>query len=150
MSFRQTASAAGALRDPSFRFDNDLNVKKRFIIDAGESPERVALHDLGHVKKKCEGEGCELCKVGVRLRVSWIAKVEVETEGGLMSTRSLWLNKRDLGALAQELPEAGTVWIDAWREAGDGDRINPDTGEPWPVKRFAPVIELDGVYNESI
>jgi len=135
MSFRSVAAAAGALRDPALTWPDEGPVL--FILDAGESPERVALHDLGHARKKCEGEGCELCKVGVRLKVSWLAKVEVEAPGGVMSTRSLWLSKRDLGELAAILPESGTVWITSWREDDPSGNINPRTGQPWQVKRFA-------------
>ena len=136
MSFRSVASAAGALRDPAISWPDDGG-RVLFILDAGESPERVALHDLGHARKRCEGENCKLCEVGVRLRVSWVATVEVEGENGVMSSRALWLGKRDLGDLAAILPESGTLWVEGWREPDPNGKLNPATNEPWTVKRFA-------------
>jgi len=142
MSFRTIAAAAGALRDPSLHYPEDGG-KVTFIIDAGADPERVALHNLGHTRKRCEGEGCPLCEVGVSLRVSWLAKVDVETVAGVMSPRSLWLSKRDLGELAAELPESGTVWVSSWREPDSNGATNPKTGQPYTVKRFAALLESE-------
>jgi hypothetical protein len=137
MSFRSIAAAAGALRNPALEWYEDGRYTI-FIVDSGESPERVALHDLGHTRKKCEGDECQLCVVGVRLRVSWVATVEVmssETEG-VMSSRALWLSRRELGDLAAVLPETGTVWVQARREPDPNGKTNPKTGEPWTVKEF--------------
>lgn len=144
MSFRTIAAAAGALRDPSLTYPDD-GTPVNFIIDAGADPERVALHNLGHTRKRCEGEGCPLCEVGVALRVSWVAKVDVETFNGVMSPRSLWLSKRDLGSLAAVLPESGTLWVSSWREPDPNGNMNPKTGEPYTVKRFKAVTDEAGV-----
>lgn len=140
MSFRAIAAAAGALRDPILSIP-DAPEWAQFIIDAGQDPERIALHNLGHTRKRCEGEGCPLCEVGVALRVSWVAKVDVETFNGVMSPRSLWLSKRDLGSLAAQLPESGTVWVRASREPDPNGATNPKTGEPYTVKIFQAVTE---------
>jgi hypothetical protein len=136
MSFRTLAAEVGALRPPSLRLPESPE-RARFIVDAGQDPERVASHYVDGNRKKCLGDACPLCAAGLKPRVNYVASIEVEAGAGIMAARNLWLNSIALGTLAQVLPESGHVWIDGWLEPDPSGKVNPRTGETYQRKMFA-------------
>lgn len=144
MSFRSTARAAGALRDPSLVVPKVDEGSVSFVIDAGQDPVHVPLHDLGKAgKRKCvasDSKPCPLCDAGVPVRHNWTATVNKIDENGELSPRTLWLDRRDLERIASQLPDSGTVEMTLCRvidAAAEKEGRKRRDGSPWTVYSFA-------------
>lgn len=160
MSIKNTARRNGAMRDPGLRIPavpdgEQIGPRVHAIVDAGQNPEHVPLHDLGTAgKRRCTAgpdgdKPCALCAAEVPVRHNWIARVDEIVTGGLIAPRSLWLSKRELGDLASVLPDSGTVEIAIWREnepeKEDGKKkTTRRDGKPWTVTIFEVVKDGNG------
>lgn len=132
MGIKQAAADAGAIRLPSIRIPYDGSSHVDILIDAGQDPRHVRLHDLGKKgKRACQGEGCALCAAAGAPDESWVVTVDQIDENGATSARALWLRKRELGELAAALPDTGgTVELRAqYLPRKDGELR--DDGKPW-------------------
>lgn len=131
MSIRDHARNSGAMRTPALRIPFD-GTAIRCYLDAGQDPRTVALHDLGKKgKRSCSGADCGLCAAGAGdPDVSHVVSVDQIGADGVIEPRSLWLRRRELGALAQVLPDAGSVEIEAAYLPREGAELRED-GEPW-------------------
>lgn len=133
MSIKQAANDAGAVRLPSLRIPYDGSAHVDFLVDAGQDPRHVRLHDLGKKgKRQCQGEGCALCAAAGAPDESWIVTVDlIDPDNGTTAARALWLRRRELGELAAALPDTGgTVELRAqYLPRQDGELR--DDGKPW-------------------
>lgn len=132
MSIKQAANDAGATRLPSLRIPYDGSAYVDFLVDAGQDPRHVRLHDLGKKgKRACQGERCALCAAAGAPDESWVVTVDQIDADGTTAARALWLRKRELGELAAALPDTGgMVEIRAqYLPRQDGELR--DDGKPW-------------------
>ena len=151
MSIRSKARNAGALRDPSLSVPDLGQPAVEIMIDAGQDPDHVPLHDLGGAgKRKCSaGEAgdqpCALCDAGVPVRHNWTVSVNaVNPATGEIEPRTLWLGRRDLGTLGTILPDSGTVRLMVDREIDSNATSKRRDGSDWTVYRFTVATDDGG------
>ena len=147
MSLMNYAKSIGAVRLPSFTLQDGASCL--VYVDRGQTPDHVALHNLGPAgKRRCQGEACPLCEGGVPFRENWIVTVDKETEQGELLPCSLWLTKSQLGSFAQATvgdADGGTavVMVSKEPEKDDEGRNKPKPGGSlaegpwWHRYRFA-------------
>jgi hypothetical protein len=132
MSLLNYAKSIGAVRLPSFRLEDGGECL--VYTDRGQTPDHVALHNLGPAgKRRCKGEGCSLCEAGVACRENWIVTVDRQVSEGVLSPCSLWLTKTQLGSFAQASvggDDGGSAIIKISKvpELDDDGRKKPKTG----------------------
>jgi hypothetical protein len=149
MSIRNKARARGALRDPSLKVGDVGDPAVHVLIDVGQNPEWVGLHDLGTHKRRCTAgenrdKACALCDAEVPVRVNWTMRADLINEKGEMSPRTLWCNTMDLGRLGGVIPDFGTVQLAVDRVVDEDSTTTRDDGEKWTIYRFAIVHDTDG------
>jgi len=147
MSLMNFAKSIGAVRLPSFKLDDGASCI--VYTDRGQTPDYVALHNLGPAgKRRCKGEGCSLCEAGVTCRENWIVTIDRQAEHGELVPCSLWLTKVQLGEFAQATigdDEGGNACIKISKEPEltDDGRKKPkpggsiEDGPFWHRYRFA-------------
>lgn len=151
MSIKSKARAVGASRDPSLKvppydFDKKPDEQARIsvLIDAGQDPDHVPLHDLGVMKRKCTAgeqgdQPCKLCDADVPVRHNWTVRVDLIDENGETKPRTLWLSRQDLGRLSDVMPDSGSCEITIEREIDATATTKRNDGTEWTVYKFQPV-----------
>ena len=90
---------------PAVPFDYDSGAAVELVIDAGQTARRVSFKD------KATGDA----------RAKWVAVVGVVDQGdGTTRDHSLWMTDAELGALADVLPDAGSVVVLASYQEPEG------------------------------
>lgn len=140
MSIKNTARDIGAIRDPSVKIPDGESIN--VLIDAGQDPEHVPLHNLGTYKKRCTAgpdgvDPCKLCAAEVPVRHNWTVKADQIDPDGVAHPRTIWLSRQDLGRLAEVLPDSGSceLWID--RVKDENAKTKRNDGTDWTVYRFS-------------
>lgn len=144
MGFKKSARNNGLLRPPALKLPRTADAAPiRIIGDWNKEPEPCHLHDLGTHRRRCEGEGCKLCAADVPLRKNWTVVVDLITDEGEATPRTMWLNPRDYRACAEVVPESGTaeLVIDAVEDTESENKR--DDGTSWHNVRFRLAVDVD-------
>lgn len=151
MGIRDYAREQRAMRAPSVRVPYDGSETVVMVIDAGQTPRRVALHDLGkRGKRSCQPTaegGCQLCRAVGEPDISHVVDADTVTADGVPVASSLWLRGRELGRLAGVLPDGGVATVAAAYLAREGGELRDD-GQPWRDLAFVALALADGSVAE--